>query len=596
MFSIQDSLPTLPVPPLDHTLNKYLKSIVPLVSPDEYKYTEKVVSEFQKHPGPILQKFLEERAAGTNNWLSEWWKHVAYLDFRAPVVVNSNPAVIFPKQNYQGTEGKLRFAARLVAGALQYKQGIDNQTIPVETLGGKPLCMSQYYKIMSACRIPGPKIDTHYCFTPGSINPPRHINVLHNNQIFSLDVYGKEGDVLNIDQIYEGLMSIVNQSQTPVPPVGIFGVQDRKTWSDVYNKLRKDKKNKSNFENINRSIFVLCLDGAMPQGKDEGEDKSISCKEMLYGGGSQYFSGNRWFDKTLQFIVGDDGRCGLNYEHTTAEGPAIAAIMDHVLAFIERYDKKDEGAGEVTPPVKLEFTLTNDILDDIEKAKDAADRFADDLDICTLTFKDYGKNFPKSVRMSPDAFIQMAFQLAYYRMYNEPCATYETASLRRFQEGRSDTIRSCSIESYNFTQAMDDSSVDNERKVELLRKAVQAHRDYTDQAITGKVIDRHLLGLKLAAIEKGLDVPKLHMDSSYNTSTYFKLSTSQVGARFDAVMCFGPVVPDGYGLCYNPQEKQLNFSISAYNNSPETSSIKYKNMLEKSLKDMQKIIPTPAKL
>jgi carnitine O-acetyltransferase len=37
------------------------------------------------------------------------------------------------------------------------------------------------------------------------------------------------------------------------------------------------------------------------------------------------------FDVCVQFIVGANGACGLNYEHTTAEGPPIAAIMDFSL-------------------------------------------------------------------------------------------------------------------------------------------------------------------------------------------------------------------------------------------------------------------------
>lgn len=55
------------------------------------------------------------------------------------------------------------------------------------------------------------------------------------------------------------------------------------------------------------------------------------------------------------------------------------------------------------------------------------------------------------------------------------------------------------------------------------------------QAINGQGIDRHLLGLKLAAIKNGMNVPDLHMDQTYSTSCHFKLSTSQVGTfYFDA--------------------------------------------------------------
>lgn len=34
-----------------------------------------------------------------------------------------------------------------------------------------------------------------------------------------------------------------------------------------------------------------------------------------------------------QFIVAEDGSCGLVYEHAAAEGPPIIALVDHVIEF-----------------------------------------------------------------------------------------------------------------------------------------------------------------------------------------------------------------------------------------------------------------------
>ena len=46
--------------------------------------------------------------------------------------------------------------------------------------------------------------------------------------------------------------------------------------------------------------------------------------------------------------------------------------------------------------------------------------------------------------------------------------------------------------------------------------------------MNGQGIDRHLLGLKLMAIESGMDVPSLFMDVAYIKSSHMRLSTSQV--------------------------------------------------------------------
>ena len=51
------------------------------------------------------------------------------------------------------------------------------------------------------------------------------------------------------------------------------------------------------------------------------------------------------------------------------------------------------------------------------------------------------------------------------------------------------------------------------------------------QAISGKGIDRHLLGLKLTAIEHNIDIPEsqnVFLDPAYSVSGTWRLSTSQV--------------------------------------------------------------------
>lgn len=63
--------------------------------------------------------------------------------------------------------------------------------------------------------------------------------------------------------------------------------------------LFQDKKNQESVSAIQRSIFNLCLDGAMPKVAAEMY-RSCAAIQMLHGGGSQWNSCNRWFDKTLQ--------------------------------------------------------------------------------------------------------------------------------------------------------------------------------------------------------------------------------------------------------------------------------------------------------
>ncbi|XP_076455057.1 carnitine O-acetyltransferase-like [Babylonia areolata] len=591
MFSMQDSLPLLPVPPLKQTLDKYLHTVRPLVSDQQFAKTKEVVQQFLQSSGPQLQKVLEKRAEEKTNWLSEWWKNVAYLENRVSTVVNVNPAVAFPLQDYRGKEEQLRFAAKFVAAVLDFKLKVDEQTLAVETLGGKPLCMMQYYQIFSACRVPGPKKDTHVIFPSTSHGPPRHITVMHNNHIFSVEVYGSKGRPLTIDQLYNQLKEVTNLSQSRAPPVGLLTSLDRDTWAEVYADLMNDPKNRAAMRDIQGSIFTLSLDQPVAGGNAPPSPSSVAA-EFLHGGGPHLNSANRWFDKTVQFMIGADGACGLIYEHTTAEGPPIAAIMDHILHFVKEHaEGQDQPITAIVPsPRRVHISLTTKAMAAIQRAELEMKRTVENLQMTVFTFDQFGKDFIKRCHLSPDAFIQMALQLTYYRLYKRPCATYETASLRRFQLGRTDTIRSCSEDSSTFCQAMDDTSVPDASKVALLRQAVKAHRKYTDEAINGQGVDRHLLGLKLTAMETGTEIPDLYRDAAFTESSHFRVSTSQVGAKHDTVMCFGPVVPDGYGCCYNPQNSRLNFAVTAFNACPHTDSDRFSNVLRGSLMDMKELL------
>ncbi|KAI8518296.1 hypothetical protein Bbelb_043130 [Branchiostoma belcheri] len=551
----QSSLPTLPVPDLSQTLQKYLKVVRPLVDDNAFQKTKQLVEEFGK-PGGLgesLQAKLQRRAQERQNWLDDWWLHTAYLDNRLPVVIHVNPGIVCPPQDFTGKKEQLQFAAKLVAGVLDYKVQIDNQSVPIDTARTQPLCMDQYYKLFCACRLPGEQRDQVVVYGPDCDIRPRHIVVAHNNQFFSLDVYDTNWKPLSADLIHAQLQRVVCQSEHPCVPVGILTTENRDTWGRVYKALRKA--NKLFLEAVKRSIFMLCLDQETARGQDRWTSMG---HQLMHGGGSQQNSGNRWFDKTLQFTVGTDGAVGIVYEHSPAEGPPIIALLDHMLDYCP---SSQETSVQPKEPERLVFSLNDSLLEAIDNAKK------------TLTY--IWQELPKSQRLSPDSYIQIAMQLAYYR---------------------TDTIQSASVESLEFCRAMQDSSVHPSEKVALLRRAVEGHKKYAQETVSGQGIDRHLLGLKLIAVEAGLDVPDLFVDSTYEQAVHFKLSTSQVPSKYDSLLCFGPVVPDGYGVCYNPAKDHLNFCISAFNSSLETDTQKLADALHQSLVDMQELLQTQAKL
>ncbi|XP_070689556.1 carnitine O-acetyltransferase-like [Pempheris klunzingeri] len=590
----QEGLPKLPVPALKQTCERYLAALEPIVSEEELEYTRQLVQEFLKGGvGERLQKGLERRARKTDNWLSEWWMQSAYLDCRMPVAVYTSPGVVLPRMHFQDRQGQMRFAAKLIAGVLEFKKMIDTDTLPVEYLSGKPLCMDQYYQILSSCRIPGPKRDTVVNHTIGK-TPPTHITVVHNFQFFVLDVYNSDGTPLTVDQLYMQLEKIWNSSlQTNKEPIGILTSQHRNTWGKAYNNLIKDKINKESVRAIQKSIFTVCLDAPMPRVSDELYPSRVAA-QMLHGGGTRWNSGNRWFDKTLQFIIGEDGTCGLVYEHAPAEGPPIVFLIDYVVKYIRKIETVRSPMVPLAMPLKLRFNITPEVKRDIDKAKQNMNIMVHDLDVKVLMFSHFGKSVPKQHKLSPDAFVQMALQLAYFRMYNICCSTYESASLRMFKYGRTDAIRATTVESFKFVQAMQDPAKQNTERQALLHTAGQTHKENTYNAVHGQAIDRHLLGLKMLSIEDLTSMPEIFMDTSFAVANHYNLSTSQVGSKTDCVMCFGPMVPDGYGVCYNPMDEHINIAITAFNSCEETNAAKFSQAVEDALLDMRALLEDTA--
>jgi carnitine O-palmitoyltransferase 1 len=58
LYSSQTVLPTLPVPSLDDTLQRYLRSVRPLYDDAEYQRMEKLAEEFKQTIGRKLQRYL----------------------------------------------------------------------------------------------------------------------------------------------------------------------------------------------------------------------------------------------------------------------------------------------------------------------------------------------------------------------------------------------------------------------------------------------------------------------------------------------------------------------------------------------------------
>ncbi|XP_046845158.1 carnitine O-acetyltransferase-like [Xenia sp. Carnegie-2017] len=595
MFAKQLELPHLPVPPLQQSLSKYLLSVKCLVDDNDFNITKRIAEEFGKEGGigEMLQEKLIERSRVEVNWISKWWDNSAYFDFRMPVVVHSSPAIAFPKETFADSKDQLKYAARAIRCVINFKNLVESESVPVDMLGPHPMCMIQYNNLLSTCRIPHTTRDWRVKAARGE---DHHIIVIHRNNFYSLNLY-RNGQPISESEILYRLVQITSSPQTEnARPVGILTSDGRTQWANARQRLLKDSQNKANLELIEKSMFVLCLDESPLQHPSDQEksladpDYTVTSREMLHGGGIASNSGNRWFDKIFQLIVGRDGHIGVCYEHSAAEAPPVIGVCNYIHGQTGNFRAIQPNGSNDEAPLKLEWNINSDTLEDINIAIEHLDSLVDDVELKSYIYKGYGKELIKKNKMSPDAFVQLIMHLSYYKLHRLIPPTYESAGTRMFQLGRTDTIRTASLTSKAFVEAMVDPGKSKQELAQLFRVAVKAHSKYTKEACNGEAFDRHFFGLKMIAVESGMDLPEFFMDKTFGRSVHFNMSTSQIGSKYDLVTCYGPAVPDGYGICYNPQSNCIRYTVSALNSNAQTNAVKMGDTVQQSFDEIELVL------
>ncbi|XP_030631550.1 choline O-acetyltransferase b [Chanos chanos] len=591
-------LPKVPVPDLHQTLDTYLRCMKHLVTEEQFRKTKSIVERFGKQggTGELLQKHLLERRDKTENWVYDFWLEDMYLNNRLALPVNSSPVLVFPKQPFRERKDSLRFAAHLITGVLEYKEMLDTRALPVDYARGQqagtPLCMEQYYRLFAACRRPGLKQDSVVIqgITSTATPDPGHIIVACKNQFFVLNMVEKSHKLseTNILAQLERICKMADNAEERLPPIGLLTSGGRTEWAQARDVLIKDPVNKDSLDMIERSLCLLCLDE--PTSVEPNDTNRALL--MLHGGGHHKNGANRWYDKPMQFVIGADGVCGVVCEHSPFEGIVLVQCTEYLMKYMTGSPAKLARAASVTDlpvPRKLQWKCSPMIQGMLASAADDLQKLVRNLDMAVYTFKGYGKEFIKKAKMSPDAYIQVALQLAFYRCNGRLVSTYESASTRRFREGRVDNIRSATPEALAFVRAMTDEKTfcPDTVKMEKLQDAIRAQTEYTVMAITGLGIDNHLLGLREIAKRLKMEMPEIFTDDTYRISNQFILSTSQVPTTVDMFCCYGPVVPNGYGACYNPQSNHIIFAVSSFRESTETSSAVFVKALEQGLLDMR---------
>ena len=256
-------------------------------------------------------------------------------------------------------------------------------------------------------------------------------------------------------------------------------------------------------------------------------------------------------------------------------------------------------AAKLPPPAQIKFNLTEDVLAQIASAKQEYEVkiVQNGVALYVLEFDQFGKNLVKNAKLSPDGFVQMALQLAYYTKHGKLCLTYESSHTRIFRKGRTETVRSASTDALAFVQSMHDPDAGDLQRIGLLRKAVNSHIAYMRQAMSGNGVDRHLMGLYVIAYKAGLvgeKTPAIFTDAGYQLN--YQLSTSQTPGYQTGGGGFNPTDLNGYGVSYVVNDDTLVFHVSSWKASQETSSTEFATSISEALMAMRAVLLTDSQM
>ncbi|KAI0057062.1 acyltransferase ChoActase/COT/CPT [Artomyces pyxidatus] len=636
-WAYQTKLPKLPIPPLEDTCKRYLRALEGLQDEHEHENTTKAVEAFLSSEGPRIQAKLEKWAQKKDSYIEEFW-YESYLQHSDPVVLALNPFFVLENDPTPARGSQLPRAASLVVSSLGFIHDLRAGLLNPDTVRDVPLDMDQYTRLFGTARIPTPR----GCKMEVS-KESRHIIVLRRGQFYWFDVLDEENrPMLTEREILRNLQAIVNDADklptTEVArnSVGVLSTENRKVWSALRNTLSSDKKNASCLHVVDNALFVVCLDDAAPEGLAELCSNFLCGTYGLSDGVQIGTCTNRWYDK-LQIIVCADGAAGINFEHTGVDGHTVlrfaadifteglmllarsinpsaptlfhAPLSPHAKSYRPPKGTKPppRSAERIdTTPKKLEWALTPDLRAGIRFAETRLSDLICQNDCQALEFKGFGKNFITSHGFSPDAFVQMAFQAAYFGLYGRIECTYEPAMTKAFLHGRTEAIRSVQPESVDFVKTFF-SEASAGTKVDALRKACERHVRLTKECSQGLGQDRHLYALycllQRELNEGTLDpspdsrppsppygaknaLPDIFTDPGWGTLGTSILSTSNCGNPALRLFGFGPVAADGFGIGYIIKDDGISVCAS----SKHLQTRRFLDTLQGYLHDIQRIL------
>ena len=307
-------------------------------------------------------------------------------------------------------------------------------------------------------------------------------------------------------------------------------------------------------DTIERAAFVICLDEGQPSTASE------RCNQFLLGDPS-----NRWSDKTLQFIVCENGVSAFVGEHSMLDGMSVrqlnSFIMKAIIGHKAEHEMGDPVRNDPFRPHELFFKTDTAIETRITQIKDNFQETYAPNEFMHHKIKTLGGEFFRARKCPSKAGYQVVIQLACLLYYGYQPESWETISMSRFNMGRVDWIQAVQPPMARFCAAALDAELDLVEKRRLFFAAVNNFANTMTQIARGHGFKAHMHAL-LAMVNDDESLPELFLERIWHDTTVSSVKTVKTDCLEGAMLQETAVLlpePRCIFLHYEVEEEEYAF-------------------------------------
>lgn len=596
-YHFQNCLPRLPIPKLEDTMRRYLDSVTaqtghPDVSDSDVEATKRAVNMFMMSEGPKLNQLLIEEDAA--NWDTSYictalWD--TYLKDRHPLPIFYNPFMILKSDPNPAMNNQLVKVTNIIISSLRFFKSLKCEVLSPDVSYTKPtakspviqnvvkflpntfnlrylamhasaaypLEMSLYSNLFSTTRIPQIGRDKIKTFENST-----HVIIIRNGNFYTLDVLDESFNILSEEKIMQGINYILQEKALkPEHEIGYLTTEERDKWASTRSHLLNIG-NADSIHAIESGLFCIVLEDA----ECDVADIPQSTKIFFLGDG-----GSRWFDKSLTLIVSRNGEACFSIEHSGLDGTTVGRYMDEI--YQDTVNSPRVKSPKVLESVysspqvrKLGFTFDECTKVAISAAKNRYIADASRVNIAGRRYTLMSKEYLKNKMVSPDGVMQLAIQIGHRRMYRHPVVTLENSSTTAFKRGRTETVRSCTVESQAAAKFFSENGLNNVTNLQeasrLIRASCRKHNQLKSEAAQGLGYDRHMLALKNLALRQGLKTANIFEDKIYKLMMHDVLWAGTLGTESIVYTGLFPLVAEGIVISYVCRKDHLRWNATTF--------------------------------